>query len=249
MSERNTVVAVQFRIRNGNPKRAYAMDFCLCKEGGNRLPGSMFFSSVQGNQNSFPAVFEKWYSKTFENWNLPRGRMPVVIGWGIKDREIFDRLLENVDIALLTQAISYLDVKAYALSCNRIKGIKSSDGWRKIASKVKSLDPQYAAMDQPTPRAIVEMFFALENNSDAVIISTAFLDVVKVITADGIITTDEAKLLRSFISTLLDKQPRFNDLARELDEILEDNVVDDRESRRLIRILDEMESDFKGGRR
>lgn len=252
MNKRNTFVAVSFRTENGSPASAYAMDYCLCKDGSNRVSGCIEFAprrlGLTDNKATFPVVFQKWYTETFEKWNLPKGRMPVVIGWGAHDREIFDYLLEDDDITLITQAISYLDVKAYAMGSNKIKGIRASDGWRKIASKFELLDQQYADLEDPTPRAIVEMFFALENSGDSAIIAKAFLDIVKVIMADGVITTDEAKLLRSFISTLLDKQPRFNDLAKELDDILEDNVVDSKESRRLMRILTGMRSDF-GGRK
>ena len=248
MKERNTFVAVSFQTKNDSLDSAYAMDFCLCKDGGNRVPGRIEFlprSVIDGGaEKSFPHVFEKWYSTTFENWNLERGRMPVVIGWGTRERDIFDCLLEDDDIRLITQSISYLDVKAYALGGNKIKGVRASDGWRKIASKLTLLDRQYVDMDEPTPRAVAEMFFALENSGEAVIIAKAFLDIVKVIMADRKITTDEAKLLRSFISTLLDKQPKFNELAKELDDILEDNEVDAKESRRLIRILAKMQSDF-----
>lgn len=251
MNQRNTVVAVRFRTEKESPESAYAMDYCLCKDGSNRVSGHMEFSprgrGGVGDKQTFPVVFERWYKETFEKWSLPKGRMPVVIGWGTRDREIFDCLLEDDDITLITQAISYLDVRAYALGGNKLKGIRASDGWKKVASKVKLLDQQYADLDEPTPRAIVEMFFALENSGDAAIIAKAFLDIVKVIMADGVITTDEAKLLRSFISTLLDKQPQFNALAKELDDILEDNVVDSKESKRLMRILTGMQADFGGG--
>jgi hypothetical protein len=174
--------------------------------------------------------------------------MPVVMGWGTRDRQIFDFLLEDENITLITQSISYLDVKAYVLCSNRIKGLRSTDGWRQVASKFAFLDKQYVDLDEPTPRAVVELFFALESRGDAAIISKAFLDIVRVIMADGEITTDEAKLLRSFISTLLEKQPRFNDLARELDGILADDVVDKKESKRLMRILSRMQSDFGKGK-
>ena len=251
MNKRNTFVAVCFRTEDDGPESAYAMDYCLCKDGGNRVSGRIEFAprrlGLHESKGTFPVVFQRWYGETFEKWNLPTGRLPVVIGWGSRDRKIFDFLLEDDNITLITQSISYLDVKAYALGSNRVKGCRASDGWRKIASRIELLEQQYADLDEPTPRAVVEMFFALENSGDSAVIAKAFLDIVKVIMADGKITTDEAKLLRSFISTLLGKQPRFNDLARELDGILADNVVDEKESKRLVRILKGMRSDFAAG--
>ena len=251
MNKRNTFVAVRFQAKDGTAKSARAMDYCLCKDGRNRVSGRLEFSPRNGSgdrpdETRFSRVFQKWHADTFAAWELPKGRLPVVIGWGARDREILDELLVDDAMTAVTQAFAYLDVKACAVCGDKIRGVKASDGWKKIASKCNLLDRQYADLDEPTPRAIVEMFFALENSGDSAIISKAFLDIVKVIMADGKVTTDEVRLLRSFISTLLNKHPRFEGLAALLDEVLEDNVVDRRESKQLMKVLGDMTADFGG---
>ena len=176
------------------------MDYCLCKEGSNRVSRSLEFAArsakTPNGDERFPYVFQKWYNETFGTWDLPKGRLPVVIGWGTRDRDILDDLLADDDITIITQSFAYLDVKAHAVCGNKVKGVQLSNGWQKIASRLELLDQQYAELEEPTPRAIVEMFFALENSGDSAIIAKAFLDIIKVIMADGKVTTDEAMLLK-----------------------------------------------------
>lgn len=228
-----TFVAVKFRTLKNDP---IAMDYAYYRDGKFCNEGSLKFNGDFGPQ------LQSW-SSMFAESNQVYGRIPVVIGWGERDCRIFDALLEGRgdecgEIAFVDRMIQYFDVEAYAH--RRIKDVRKKDGWRECVKKVGRLDRCYTKMRVPTPRACAEMMLALDRPDMSTVIAKAFVAFLKVIMEDGKITTDEAKELRSFVNVLTGEYPQFKELERELDEVLEDDVVTDEESKRLMETLGDM---------
>lgn len=228
-----TFVAVKFKMLKSHP---IAMDYAYYRDGKCCNEGSLKFNGGVGPQ------LLNWCAMFAESDQL-FGRIPVVIGWGERDCVIFDAILEGRgsecgEIAFVDRMIQYFDVEAYAH--RRIKDAHKKDGWSECVRKIGRLDQCYAKMRVPTPRACAEMMLALDRPDMSAVIAKAFVAFLKVIMEDGKITTDEAKELRSFVNILTGEYPQFKELERELNEVLEDDVVTDEESKRLMETLGDM---------
>ena len=235
---KKTFVSVRFKRSRG---RLVAMDYAYYREGMFVKEGLLPVERPFG-----PALME--WCKSFPDEILSHGCMPVVIGWGLQDRDTFDRLLEGLGdeqgkIAFVDRMILYYDVKDYAR--RKIRNVKPEDGWRQMVSKVARIDPAYAAMKEPSARACAEMMLALDRPEMLGVIARAFAEFLKVIMADGKITTDEAKGLRSFVNVLKREDPHFEELEKELDDVLEDDVVTDEESAQLMNTLERMKQIYE----
>lgn len=230
---KKTFVAVRFRMKRGNP---VAMDYAYYRDGELRDEGSLPLEETVG------PLLHGWCLK-FASENFSCGQIPVVVGWGERECAIFDAILEGRgkecgEIAFVDRMIQYFDVEAYAH--RKIKDLRKKDGWRECVKKIGRLDQSYAKLKRPTPRACAEMMLELDRPDMSAVIAKAFVAFLKVIMEDGKITTDEARELRIFVNILTDAYPQFRELERELDEVLEDDVVTDEESMRLMRTLGDM---------
>lgn len=238
MANKKSFVAIKFRPSRGRPVK---MDYAYYLDEKFQAEGALVV------EHPFGGCLQAW-SRQFPDEILTHGCIPIIVGWGVRDREILDKLLEGEgdeqgEIAFVDRMVQYFDVEAYAR--REVKNLKPGDGWRQIARKVVHLDPVYAKdqkMSEPTPKACAEMMLALDRPSMVGVIARAFAEFLKVIMEDGIITTDEAKGLRSFVNVLKLKHddPRFEALQEQLDDVLEDNVVTAEESNQLMNTLDQL---------
>ena len=235
---KKTFVSVRFKRSRG---RLVAMDYAYYRE------GTFVKEGVLPVKLPFGPILLEW-CKLFPEEILTHGCMPVVVGWGLQERDTFDGLLEGLgeelgDIVFVDRMIQYFDVRDYA--SRKIRNVKPGDGWRQMAAKVARIDPAFVAMKEPTARACAEMMLALDRPKMLGVIARAFAEFLKVIMADGKITTDEAKGLRSFVNVLKREDPHFEELEKELDDVLEDDVVTDEESALLMNTLERMKQIYE----
>lgn len=240
MTARNTFTSICFRSGDRGVNRNEMLDVVFV-DGGKVVSNKSFCLILHGGRHgkgvaySFPDVFNEIRDKV-ANRNIP------VIGWGLEPGKRLSSLIETYDIDIECP-IRYFDLQ---ISARRKIGEASSQKWQTVAAK---LNVETNGRRQPSAVDCAAIHLALEKIDYRLVVARAFLTFIKSIMYDpdtpDAIDKAEAKGLQAFLSVLTDDFKQFKSLKNLVDKALEDDVIEDYESRDLMEELKKMESEYQ----
>lgn len=239
--QNRTFTAISFQPADSRPESVDSISFVHYKSGRVHKDGTLPFMPLKGGdgKNGQRAAFEKVFERIRPF--VAALNVPVLV-WDDRAIEIFNTLLIQSACGIVMKGFPrYFKVRDYAVY--NIGKVARGWDWKRI---VKHFMLNTAATVEPEADQIAALMLQIEGASHfPVLVAKAFCRFCDSILEDRIVTINEARELRSFVSLISDKYPEFKKLECELDDVLEDDKVTAAESRRLVRILNGMLKYYK----
>ena len=237
--QRRTFVALSFRLVNNKPESAYSLSYVYIKDDKREKEGTLEFKPIVGavKQSEKCSNFETAFEKI--RTLLSNRELPVIV-WDDKGRKILDTLLKQNEI-LVEYPPRYFLLKKYA--CRKIWNHEVEKTLSEIA---KALEINISPAKEPDAEHMAQLMRRIEDKFEfPSMVAKAFCAFCDSVMEDFKITLNEAQELRSFAQLISDRYPEFKKLENELDDVLEDGVVTEEESDRMMRFLGEMRDYYR----
>ena len=238
MTARNTFTAISFQPSCRRLQQVEILDV-VTVDGGVIGPNKSFAFHLsnekqrQKTSSAFADVFREIQHQIADR-NMP------VVGWGAEPGARLRSLIEACDIDI-EYPIRYFNL--YDSVCAKMGDEKVAKDWHVV---VKRLNVEVVGTMRPTAIDCAKIHLALESTDYQLIVARAFLAFIKsIMDDDNRIDTFEAKGLQAFLSLLTSNFEQFSALRKIVDETLEDDVIEEHESDRLMRELGNMRAKYQ----
>ena len=239
MTARTTFTAVSLYHCKHRSRHAITIEAVSVTDGKIGTPKSIDFFQYAGAARSGVGMsFDEVFS-TIERQIADRNT--PVVGWGPEPGKLLESLIEEHGIDI-EYPIRYFDLQN---SARHKMGDATARKWQAVAAKL-NVD----ARGKRFPSAVdcANIHLKLEQNDYRLVVARAFLVFIQSIMYDphtpNAIDTTEAKGLQAFLSVLTNDFKQFKNLKDLVDKVLDDDVVEDYESKGLMDELKKLECEY-----
>lgn len=244
-NRRRTFAAVSFESYDSRLESVYALSCVYIENGRLKDEKSLEFRPIVDVDDGSPSgeLFETAFEKirSLVTREIRKDvSIPVLVwdDWAVQQFEFL--ILQSSDGVVMKRPPRYFKIRDYAV--RRIGSKARGWNWLKIAEHYKI---SHADTPSPDAKQIARLMERIEDSvSFPSVVAKAFCCFCDSILEDKVVTLNEAIELRAFVTLISDKYPEFKKLEDVLDDVLDDGVVTDEESARLVRILNGMKQYF-----